>query len=244
MIHSRLVPALVIVLAVGGTVVVAFSPAPEPAITQAAANESVTTTTSTPDFAALVESGASHALPPEEIALTEEALARISTTTTTTSTTTTLAAATTTTTQAPASSPKPTSPPTTAAPKPPPAPTTEAGYSSEAESQFASSINSYRQSQGLGLLSRAGSLDSYARSWAKTMADRGDLSHSNLGSLLGSWSSVGENVGVGGSVGAVFDALVGSAGHRANMLGDFTHFGVGAWRDSSGRLWTAHVFAK
>ena len=243
MIQSRLVPALVIVLAVGGTVVVALSPAPEPTITQAAANESVTTTTSTPDFAALVESGASHALPPEELALTEEALARISTTTTTSSTTTTLAAATTTA-PAPASSPKPTSPPTTAAPESPPAPTNEAGYSSKAESQFAASINSYRQSQGLGSLSRAGSLDSYARSWAKTMADRGDLSHSNLGSLLGSWSSVGENVGVGGSVEVVFDALVGSAGHRANMLGDFTHLGVGAWRDSSGRLWTAHVFAK
>lgn len=243
MIQSRLVPALVIVLAIGGAVVVAFSPSPQPTITQAAAHESVTTTTTKPDFAALVESGASHALPPEEEALTEEALARIATTTTTSSTTTTIAA-TTTTAPAPASSPKPTSPPTTAAPKPPPPPATEAGYSSEAESQFASSINSYRQSQGLGSLSRTGSLDSYARSWAKSMAGNGDLSHSNLGSLLGTWSSVGENVGVGGSVGVVFDALVGSTAHRANMLGDFTHLGVGVWRDSSGRLWTAHVFAK
>jgi uncharacterized protein YkwD len=76
------------------------------------------------------------------------------------------------------------------------------------------------------------------------MAERGDISHSNIGSLLPPWSSVGENVGAGGSAGSLFDALVDSSGHRSNMLGDFTHMGIGAWRDSSGTLWTAHVFAR
>jgi uncharacterized protein YkwD len=76
------------------------------------------------------------------------------------------------------------------------------------------------------------------------MATSGDLSHSNIGSLLGEWSSVGENVGYGGSVGGIFDALVASSGHRANILGDFTHVGVGAYRDAGGTLWTAHVFAR
>ena len=46
------------------------------------------------------------------------------------------------------------------------------------------------------------------------------------------------------AVDAVFDALAGSSGHRANMLGDFTHVGVGAYRDANGTLWTAHVFAR
>ena len=141
-----------------------------------------------------------------------------------------------------APSPSPTSPPTTQAPATTAAPS--GGYSSGAESVFASSINSYRSSNGLAALSRSGSLDSYARSWAQQMANNGGLSHSNIGSLLGEWSSVGENIGVGGSAGSIFGALVDSSGHRANMLGDFTHFGIGAYLDSAGNLWTCHVFAR
>lgn len=138
--------------------------------------------------------------------------------------------------ESPAStSPPTTSPPTTAAP---------GGFVSSAESDFAGRINSFRDSDGLSGLSRHGSLDSYARSWAKTLAERGELSHSDIGSLLGSWSAVGENVGMGGSVGGIFDALASSSGHRGNMLGDYTHFGIGVYQDSDGTLWTAHVFTR
>ena len=85
---------------------------------------------------------------------------------------------------------------------------------------------------------------SRARSWAERMAGNGDLSHSDLSSLLPPWSAAGENVGVGGSVKGIFGALADSSGHRANMLGDFTHFGIGVWVDSEGRIWTAHVFTR
>jgi len=188
-----------------------------------------------------------HAAEPEVI---DEAT--VSTTSTVVASTTTLAPTTTeaeaeteeaevtATTAAP--SPSPTSPPTTQAPTTTAAPS--GGYSSGAESEFASSINSYRSSNGLAALSRSGSLDSYARSWAKQMAGNGGLSHSNIGSLLGEWSSVAENIGVGGSAGSIFGALADSSGHRANMLGDFTHIGIGAYLDSAGNLWTCHVFAR
>ena len=129
---------------------------------------------------------------------------------------------------------------TTAPPPPPPDP---GGANAEFESQFASLINSYRSNNGLGGLSRDGSLDSRARSWSEQMAGAGGLSHSNIGSLLPPWSAAAENVGLGGSVSSVFDALAGSSGHRANMLGDYTHFGVGVWVDSAGVIWTTHVFA-
>jgi uncharacterized protein YkwD len=76
------------------------------------------------------------------------------------------------------------------------------------------------------------------------MANESGLSHSDLGSLLPPWSAAGENVGTGGSVESVFGALAGSSGHKANMLGDFTHFGIGAWVDSDGTIWTAHVFTR
>jgi uncharacterized protein YkwD len=173
----------------------------------------------------------------------EDSIARLTptTTTTATTTTTTLALATTaapTTTQAPAEQPPETQP---KEPAPPP-PATEGGFNAGYESAFASSINSYRSSQGLAGLSRNGSLDAEARAWAKRMAERGDLSHSELGRFIPPWSAAAENVGRGGSVSSLFDALTASSGHRANMLGGYTHFGIGVWVDGSGSLWTAHVF--
>jgi uncharacterized protein YkwD len=119
-----------------------------------------------------------------------------------------------------------------------------AGPSAEFEGQFVSRINGLRSDNGLGALTRDGSLDSRARSWAEKMAGDGGLSHSDLGSLLPPWSAAAENVGMGGSVKSIFGALAGSSGHRANMLGDYSHVGVGVWVDSDGAIWTAHVFTR
>ena len=118
------------------------------------------------------------------------------------------------------------------------------GFDSGAEASFASKINGLRSSNGLGNLTRSGSLDAEARSWAKTMGEQGSLSHSNIGRLIPPWEAVAENVGSGGSVDSIFGALAGSSGHKNNMLGDYTHFGIGVWIDSSGKLWTVHVFAR
>ncbi len=133
---------------------------------------------------------------------------------------------------------KPKSTTTTTAPKP------GGSYSSQMEGQFQASINNWRGSNGLAALGRNGSLDAYARSWAKTIAASGSLSHSNIGSLLGPWSTAGENVGFGGTVNQIFNALVASPGHNANMLnGSFTALGVGVYVDGAGTIWTAHIFA-
>lgn len=118
------------------------------------------------------------------------------------------------------------------------------GFDPGHESSFASLINSHRNANGLAALSRNSSLDAEARAWSQQMAANGGLSHSNLGRFLPPWSSVGENVAVGGSVSSIFGGLTASAGHNDNMLGDFTHLGVGVWVDSSGTLWTTHVFTK
>lgn len=140
--------------------------------------------------------------------------------------------------------------PSTATTKPPSGkttttePSTDAGPSPDAEAGFASRINSFRSDNGLAELRRDGSLDSRARKWSERLAGKGSLSHSELGSLLPPWSAAGENVGSGGAVSGVFGALVDSSGHRDNMLGDYTHFGVGVWIDSEGTLWTTHVFTR
>lgn len=130
----------------------------------------------------------------------------------------------------------------------PPATTTttvaSGGYNSSHESSFASKINSLRASNGLGSLSRNGSLDSEARAWSKRMAEQGSLSHSGIGRLLPPWSSVAENVGTGPNVTAVFNALVNSSGHLQHMLGSYDYMGIGVWVDSNGVIWTTHIFAK
>lgn len=227
--------------------------------TYVAAAQPITTTTGEPDFAALVESAVSPTLPEQERRLTDEAVARVTSTTTssTTTTTSTTVASTTATPPAasapttaapspapPQTSPSTTSPPTTSPPTTSPPTTAAGGFVAGAESDFASRINSYRAANGLPALSRDGSLNSYARNWAERLAANGGLSHSNLSALIPPWSGAGENVGVGGSVGAIFDALVASSGHATNMRGEFTHMGIGVYRDASGALWTAHVFTR
>jgi uncharacterized protein YkwD len=157
--------------------------------------------------------------------------------TTTTVAPTTTAAPTTTSTAA-AEQPTETQPEATAPPKP----KVEGGFNSGYESEFAARIDGLRSSQGLAGLSRDGSLDAEARAWAKRMAERGDLSHSDIGRFLPPWSAAAENVGMGGSVASLFDALSASAGHRSNMLGGYTHVGIGVWVDGSGTIWTTHVF--
>jgi uncharacterized protein YkwD len=240
---------VLVVVAISAGAMAIISEPREDRSPSASAPVPASTTTSEPDFAALVASGVVGAVTEEEADLTEEALTRSTSTTSTTSTsttTTTTTVATTTTAPRRGSSPAPASPPTTQ-----PATTTttttqssSAGYLSGAENDFASRINSYRGSSGKAALSRDGSLNSYARSWAKHMAGQGSLVHSNLGSLLPPWSTAGENLGQGGSVSAIFNALVDSSGHRANMLEDFTHMGIGVWQDSNGTLWTVHVFTR
>jgi uncharacterized protein YkwD len=246
MFRFRLFAALVALLTLIAAAAVALTlDDQDPSVVHLA--KATTTTTAEADLSALVQSGVSPTLPEEERQLTEEAVERATSTTTTSTTlapTTTSPPTTTTSTAAGSTAPPQTSPPTTSAPTTSPPTTAAGGFVSGAENDFASRINSFRGSNGLSGLSRDGSLDSYARAWAEQLAVDGALSHSNLSALVPPWSAAGENVGVGSSVASLFDALVGSAGHRDNMLGDFTHMGIGVFRDSGGSLWTAHVFTR
>ena len=166
------------------------------------------------------------------------------TTTTTLAATTTTAPPTTTTTAKPTTTTTKTTPATTTTV----APTTTAAPSGSSnsgyEADFEQLINSHRANNGLSALISDSNLDSEARSWSQTMATTGNFEHSDISRFLGPWSSVGENIAYGGSVTSMFNGLVASSGHNANMLGDFTHFGIGVWVDGNGTLWTTHVFTK
>ena len=117
---------------------------------------------------------------------------------------------------------------------------------SGAEAEFLSLINQERTSRGLNALAHRPDVVPVARNWtAKLIADQA-LSHNpSLASLMPSdWISIGENVGFGSTVGGLHTAFMNSAGHRANILGDFNRAGVGAARGADGRLWTTVVFIK
>lgn len=167
-------------------------------------------------------------VPESEVELIEVAMATYLTSTTTT--------------HAPKRSSEPPSPTTTT----PATPTTTASAELRAsyESEFVSRINSYRSSKGFSTLTRHGALDSRAGDWAKYLAGIGYLKHSSLQSLVPPWFGAGENLAIGYQVGPMFSSLVNSSAHRAIMLGDYTHVGVGVWVDGDGAIWTVHVFAK
>ena len=112
------------------------------------------------------------------------------------------------------------------------------------EASFLSLINQARAQVGVAPLALNAGLSDYARNHAWEMAHSQSLYHSNISVLLGGWSTVGENVGVGGSVGQVHNALMASPGHYANLSsGAFTSVGIGAFIDDNGTTWTVHVFA-
>lgn len=171
--------------------------------------------------------------PPADPSTTSTAVA----TTTTASTTTTAPPNTTTT-----APPNTTAPPTTTAPTSTTTATT-GSFSQAAETDFASRINALRASVDAAPLAGNADLNNYARWWARYMAESDNFTHSDIGSLLGEWSIVGENIGYGPSVQSIFQALVNSSGHYNNMVESrFTAVGVGVFVDATGQLWTAHVF--
>ena len=106
-------------------------------------------------------------------------------------------------------------------------------------------VNTEREANGLAPVLMAPDLAAKAQRWADTMAASGTLAHSTLSDGLtpGRWRAVGENVAVAVDVLDAHRALMRSPGHRANILGRFTHAGFGAAQSADGRWWLAQVFA-
>ncbi len=62
--------------------------------------------------------------------------------------------------------------------------------------------------------------------------------------LAPGWTRVGENIGYGGSVTGVHDALMASPAHRDNIVGPWDRVGIGVTEDPiSGHLWVTFDFA-
>ena len=118
---------------------------------------------------------------------------------------------------------------------------------SASEAGFLAKINASRAANGLAALSVDGGLRSHARNHTQDMIDAGEIYHSSgdeLKAAAGSgWSKLGENVGRGGTVDSLHKAFMNSAGHKANILGDYNYAGIGT-ASSDGVLYVTVVFMK
>ncbi|MBE7700395.1 peptidoglycan-binding protein [Oerskovia sp. Sa1BUA8] len=109
-------------------------------------------------------------------------------------------------------------------------------------------VNGARSAAGLGPLTPDSRLAGVAQAWAEQMAADGSLSHnpSTGARIPGGWSAWAENVAwsTDPSPAGLHANLMGSAGHRANILSPtFTSVGVGYATDGAGGAYVAEVFA-
>jgi hypothetical protein len=115
-----------------------------------------------------------------------------------------------------------------------------------AEAQFLQLMNAERAANGLAPLTYRLDVVPVARAWTDRMAGEQHLYHNpSLSTQMpGDWTSIGENVGYGSSVGQLHTAFMNSPGHRANVLGDFHSVGIGVSTDSKGTMWVTLDFIK
>ena len=114
------------------------------------------------------------------------------------------------------------------------------------ESEFVSRANGARTSRGLRAYAVKSDLVAVARRQAARMASSGRMYHNpNLGSEVGGWSNVGENVGRGPDVASIHNAFMSSSSHRSNICSSvFTELGVGTARAGNGELFVSQVFRR
>ena len=112
-------------------------------------------------------------------------------------------------------------------------------------STMLSLVNGLRSARGEAPLAPDPNLTAVAQQWSAQMASSGVLSHNgNLTAMVGGgWTRIGENVGTGGSLTAVFNALVASAPHFANMTDPaFNLTGIAVVTAGNGTLWITEDF--
>ena len=113
-----------------------------------------------------------------------------------------------------------------------------------AEGDFLSKINASRSAAGLPPVSMHSDLVPAARNHSAEMMAAGQIYHtSNLAGVASGWEALAENVGVGPSVDNLHTAFMNSAGHRANILGDYNYVGVGVASEGD-VLWVTVIFMR
>lgn len=98
--------------------------------------------------------------------------------------------------------------------------TTESSFSADDELAYVAKVNEVRAAHGLGPLTIDSNMTEAARGWTTWMVDNTKLAHADdiVTGAPSDWLKVGENVGCGGMLDAIWEAFLASPGHRANVL--------------------------
>lgn len=115
-----------------------------------------------------------------------------------------------------------------------------------ARNRIVADTNAARAEAGLPPLAQYSAINNVAQNWSDRMAATGDFSHnpSYADQMPAGWRRAAENIAYGYTVTGVVPAWMNSTGHRANILGDFTHIGVGVTVDRNGRPYYVQNFGK
>lgn len=122
---------------------------------------------------------------------------------------------------------------------------------SDFELELLDLVNEYRVSQGKNALEiiehisyKSGEHNDYMIVVNSVNHDGFNDRKTNLQHVLGA-VKVGENVAYGYSTPqATLNAWVESEGHRINLLGDYTHFGLSTKQNESGKKYYTNIFIK
>ena len=127
-----------------------------------------------------------------------------------------------------------------------PAAGASAPNSASSSADLLAMVNNLRVSRGVAPLTPDPAIASPAQAWTDHMASMRTLAHNpNLAAQMPpGWTGLAENVGEGGDVKAIFNALVNSPSHYANMMNpSYNLTGVGVAWDASGTTYVTEDFA-
>jgi len=122
---------------------------------------------------------------------------------------------------------------------------------SQIESDVADLVNEYRVSKGLNPLERINHISNVSEGHDEYMISINTLTHAlfaqreeNLKSTLGA-VTVGENLAYNYSTAqSVVTAWINSPAHKANMEGNYTHFGIAVKTNSEGKMYFTNMFIR
>ena len=122
----------------------------------------------------------------------------------------------------------------------------------ETETKLVTLINDYRVSQGLNPLQVVNHISFKSEEHNEYMIDNNVVNHdyfeqrsNNIIHVLGA-ERVGENIAYNyGTAEAAMNAWLNSPGHKANIVGDYTHIGISVSVDpATGRKYYTNMFMK
>ena len=119
------------------------------------------------------------------------------------------------------------------------------------EIEILDELNLYRSALGLAELKPMVNLSIESEGHNEYMIGKGTVSHDNFSQRASfiiqevGAREVAENVGYGYRTSqAVVNAWLQSKGHRENVEGDFTHFGISVRQDEDGKNYFTNIFIK